>query len=279
MQSVRAGLATLEIGEGPPVVLIHGWAGFKETWGRLPEALAAAGGRAIALDLPGVGDSPTPAGYRFGPYDAADALIRLLDELGPAPVVGHSLGAQPALIAAARRPDRVRRVALVGPQVVPPGRGRSGRWSAGGLPLTPWVGRPLTAAALAVARRRPERRRRAYLSALADPGELAGDPALVAMLEDAVRRLGRERPRSLAAALRAGLRFDLRQVAPAVAQPALVMVGERERVVHPGGAASLADALPAGRLLLVPGAGHLPHVERPDIALPALVGHLIPGAA
>ena len=57
-----------------------------------------------------------------------------------------------------------------------------------------------------------------------------------------------------------------------VRAPALVVVGERDRTIHPGEAASLAGALPQGRLVRIAGAGHLPHLERPEVVVPAVVG-------
>jgi pimeloyl-ACP methyl ester carboxylesterase len=81
----------------------------------------------------------------------------------------------------------------------------------------------------------------------------------------------------LVRSLRAAARYDLRPVAALVRQPSLVVVGERERTIHPGEAASLAGALPAGRLLRVPRAAHLPHLERPAVVLPAVVGHIVGG--
>ncbi len=61
-------LARIETGTGPAVLLIHGLNGFKEGWGPLPQALAAAGLRAVAVDMPGFGASPRLVGaHRSAP--------------------------------------------------------------------------------------------------------------------------------------------------------------------------------------------------------------------
>src|SRR3982074_1211538 len=83
---------TIDLGEGPPLVFVHGLAGSWPNWlEQLP--LLADGHRVVALDLPGFGDSPMPseeisiAGY-------ARLLDRLLGERGidAAAVVGNSSG-------------------------------------------------------------------------------------------------------------------------------------------------------------------------------------------
>ncbi|MGI9538654.1 MAG: alpha/beta fold hydrolase, partial [Miltoncostaeaceae bacterium] len=87
MVAVSSSIATATTGDGPPVILVHGWSGYKEGWGGLPTALAASGRAAVAVDLPGTGG--TPAGRRRGhtPEAQAAALIALLGEIGPAPLV------------------------------------------------------------------------------------------------------------------------------------------------------------------------------------------------
>jgi 3-oxoadipate enol-lactonase len=57
---------------------------------------------------------------------------------------------------------------------------------------------------------------------------------------------------------------DLRHVVQHVEMPALVLVGEHDRVTPRASAQALAEALPAGRLELIPEAGHIPMLERPE---------------
>jgi pimeloyl-ACP methyl ester carboxylesterase len=57
---------------------------------------------------------------------------------------------------------------------------------------------------------------------------------------------------------------DLRHAVPTLDVPALVIVGEHDRVTPPAAAVELSAALPQGRLVVIPGAGHFPMLERPD---------------
>lgn len=270
-----SGLATLEAGAGPAVVLVHGWTGFKESWGRLPAALAGAGRRAVAVDLPGWGESPAPPGFTHSPEAYAAALRPLVERLGPVALVAHSMGAQAALLLAAAGAP-VETMALIAPAVVP-GEVRLPR-SIADVVSVPVVGRPLAAALLGILRAGPER---LWLDALrgsvADPERLSADPELMALARLARRRLRATPTRVLTASLAGASAVDLRPVAALVRRPVLVVSGERDRTIHPGEAASLAGALPEGRLLRVPGAGHLAQLERPEVVIPAVVGHIVRG--
>jgi len=266
-------IATLEAGTGPAVLLVHGLNGFKEGWGPLPEALAAAGARAVAVDLPGFGASPRLARGRTGPGSLARALEPLVSSLAPAGLIGHSLGTQVAMILAARRPETVGRMALLAPWVLPrpmrlPPRGVSD------LVQIPLVGPALARLAIARLRRSPERRREAFLSAIANPGALTGEPAMAALLREASDRLSTADVRAIADWASRGLGTDVRPLVPRLSQPTLVVVGALDRVTRPAGAEWLAGALPAGRLLRLPDVGHFPHLEKTGTVLPAVVGHL-----
>lgn len=103
-----------EIGQGSPVVLIHGLARSLDDWFGVGDSLAR-DHRVIALDVRGFGKSTRiedPA--RLG-IQMAEDVIRLLDHLGisRAHLVGHSMGAAIAAKLAARHPDRVLSVSLV----------------------------------------------------------------------------------------------------------------------------------------------------------------------
>jgi pimeloyl-ACP methyl ester carboxylesterase len=111
-------------GSGPLVVCLPAMGELRSSYRHLVPLLVDRGYRVACLDLRGHGDSDAT----FGSYDdealASDALA-LVDELGaPAYVVGNSMGAGAAVIAAAERPDAVSGLVLVGPFVRnPPGSG------------------------------------------------------------------------------------------------------------------------------------------------------------
>lgn len=99
-------------GEGPPVLLIHGFPDDHAVWRRQIPALAEAGYRVIAPDLRGCGESDAPAERRAYHLDRLVAdLVGLLDALGvaQAQVVGHDWGAVIGWQLAMRHPERVAR--------------------------------------------------------------------------------------------------------------------------------------------------------------------------
>jgi pimeloyl-ACP methyl ester carboxylesterase len=264
-------VATIETGEGPAVLLVHGLNGFKEAWGPLPDALAEAGHRAVAADLPGVGGSRRLS--RTAPAALADALRPLLARHAPADVVAHSLGTQLAMLLAVREPAMVRRLVLLSPWVLTRPRRFPPRSVSDVLQL-PLVGRPLARVAIARIRRDPERRRQAFRSALAQPDRVAGDPGMAALLELASDRLAGADLRAMVDWAARGMALDVRPLAPRIAPPALVVAGARDRVTPVEGALRLVSVLPAGRMLRLPDVGHFPHLEAAGEVLPAVVDHL-----
>ncbi len=97
---------------GPTVLLIHGWEGRASQLGAVASALAGAGCRAIAVDLPAHGET---AGRRTNLYEMASVVEGLATRLGPlAGIVAHSFGAA-ATTVALRRPLDVERLVYLAP--------------------------------------------------------------------------------------------------------------------------------------------------------------------
>src|SRR5215213_4110426 len=115
LRSPAVRLRVVEVGSGPPVVFVPGTGGTGPYWGALVRELP--GCHCVMLDRPGWGlSSPinyTAAGYA---HTAADVLSGVLDalELERVAVVGASIGDVWALRLAARHPERVASVALLG---------------------------------------------------------------------------------------------------------------------------------------------------------------------
>ncbi|MFU3898466.1 alpha/beta hydrolase [Pseudomonas aeruginosa] len=96
--TLRFGLSVLRWGEGPAVLLLHGWAGRPTQFAHLIEQLVGAGYSVYALDAPAHGRSP---GREANVVLFAHALLEAAGELPPLrAVVGHSLGGAAALLAA-----------------------------------------------------------------------------------------------------------------------------------------------------------------------------------
>ena len=97
-QVVKAGdmrLATYQQGEGPPVILVHGWPEIAYSWKNQMGALATAGYRAIAPDLKGFGRSDAPKDKaQYDIRHMTDDLARLLDALSIEKAIfcGHDWG-------------------------------------------------------------------------------------------------------------------------------------------------------------------------------------------
>jgi len=109
-------LSVLDEGEGPAVLLLHGFPDSSRLWRHQIPALSAAGLRVIAPDLRGYGGSARPEAiddYRVG-RSVAD-MIAILDALDVerAHVVGHDWGAGVAWAFALTAPDRVQRLAVL----------------------------------------------------------------------------------------------------------------------------------------------------------------------
>jgi pimeloyl-ACP methyl ester carboxylesterase len=104
-------------GEGPLVVLVPGMGDLRASYRFLAPVLRAAGYRVACTDLRGHGDSDTSF-TSYGDVETAGDVTALIEELGgKAVIVGNSMGAGAAAIAAAQRPDLIGGIVLVGPFV------------------------------------------------------------------------------------------------------------------------------------------------------------------
>jgi pimeloyl-ACP methyl ester carboxylesterase len=103
-------LAVHDEGEGPPVLLVHGFPDCHDVWRNQLPALVAAGYRVIALDTRGCGDSDTAGGSRnYRPEALVADLVGLLDALGLDKVrlVAHDMGAVMSWQLCMRHPERI----------------------------------------------------------------------------------------------------------------------------------------------------------------------------
>jgi pimeloyl-ACP methyl ester carboxylesterase len=265
------GLSTraLELrGEGPGLVLLHGWGDSADTWRPLLQRLAGVGRRAIAVDLP---TTELPPGPMLPQLDAfAAELIRGWAGRREVVVVGNSLGATVAL----RLAERVD-LPLAGVVPVAPA----------GLDMPRWfdvIDRDALARAL-VAVPLPR-------------------PALLGAISEVYRRLAFSAPRAadheavqayaaahatrdgLARLLASGRRLLPELATPpfdfaAIACPVLLVWGTRDHMCPHRGARVLSEALPGARVELIDGCGHCPQLETPERLLELLAGFPEPALA
>ena len=111
--TLGCGLAATAWGQGPSVLLAHGWESRRTHWGAFVPSLVEAGFRAVAVDAPAHGDSP---GERANALEYGRALVEIGRQLGPlAGVVGHSFGAAAAAISLHRGLTAGRAALISGP--------------------------------------------------------------------------------------------------------------------------------------------------------------------
>src|SRR4051794_14453485 len=113
-------VAYRELGEGPPVLLVHGWPTSSFLWRNVMPPIAAAN-RVVAIDLPGFGasDKPLDVKYDFDFFERTlDAFLAELeiDEVG---LAVHDLGGPIGVHWTLRRPERVTRLALLNTLLYP----------------------------------------------------------------------------------------------------------------------------------------------------------------
>ena len=251
----------------PPLVLLHGITGHARTWDTLAVALAA-DRRVIALDQRGHGDSdPAPDGdYSVGAM--ADDLGAFADALGLATfsLLGLSMGGRVAMGFAGAHPSRVERLVIVdiAPDIHPPGMARIRTMIANApeaIASEEWAVETAMAA-----------------NPRADVGELRH------RIKHALRRepdgtLTWKYARDLREMMRRGGRrepMDLWERLTHITCPTLVVRGAESDVLSPELALRVIAALPDGRLVEVPDAGHTVPGDQPaafvDVARRFLAG-------
>ncbi|MCA9588917.1 MAG: alpha/beta hydrolase [Myxococcales bacterium] len=111
----------VEAGEGPAIVLVHGFLGRHADWSSVMGPLAAEGYRVVAPDLPGFGDSekPDPERYAYGYRAFAESIADVVAALGlgRVGVCGHAMGAGVALTLASSSPALVKGLVLSCPAI------------------------------------------------------------------------------------------------------------------------------------------------------------------
>ena len=239
----------------PTAVFIHGVLNDHSVWILQTRWLAHHGWNVLAPDLPGhcrsAGEPPRSV------EEAATFVLALLDAAGvrSASLVGHSFGSLVALEAAARAPDRVSRIALVG--------------TAFPMKVTP----ALLAASLEQPQEAIEQVTRFSLSMLAPPPSTLGPGTwLHGGLRALMRRVLASNPRVNLFHLGFKACDDYRNGETAMARvrcPVLFVLGRQDAMTPPRSAQSLQAQASDGRTVLLE-AGHNPMAEAPDATLFAL---------
>jgi pimeloyl-ACP methyl ester carboxylesterase len=234
------------LGEGPPLVLVHGAAVDSRMW--QPQLLALAGEfTVVAWDEPGAGRSwDVPAG--FGLADYADCLAALIDALalGPAHVAGISWGGTVALELYRHHPEPVATLILVDTYASWKGSLREEEVQA---------------------RVEGVRQMLATEASEFDPVVLGlfagGPPAEFVRLLDAMA--ADVRLESVRTALPVMAEADQRDLLSRIAVPTLLIWGELDARSPLSVARQFEQAIPDTKLVVIPGAGHVSNFEQPEL--------------
>jgi pimeloyl-ACP methyl ester carboxylesterase len=242
-----ARLRFVDVGEGPPIVLLHGFASALETWQGVTRELSKKH-RVLALDLKGFGWSSRPAGD-YSPQAEAQLVLALMEQrnIHQAAVVGHSWGSSVALAMAIEAPERVTRIALYDAWVYEEQLPTTFLWA-----RASGVGEVLFD--LFYAERPDDKIARAFY----DPQRYVSER----FVEEVERAL--DRPGTTAAALAAvrGQRFaDVQKQYAQVKQPVLLLWGREDEVTLLAYGERLARDLPHAHLVVYPRCGHFPMIE------------------
>ena len=232
------------LGEGPPLLLLHGFDSSFLEFRRLAPRLSDRF-QLFIPDLFGFGFSPRPSGASYGPEPVLRHLDALLERLPPSSVglIGASMGGAVAVELARRHPERIRQLLLLAPA------GLSGR----PMPLPPVLDR-LGVWFLS----RPGVRRGLCSQAFADPAASVGAP------EEQIASLHLQVPGwadALAAFARSGGFAGCGEPLPE--QPLHVIWGAQDRILRPRLKQAVLDLLKRP-VETFESCGHLPHLDQPE---------------
>jgi pimeloyl-ACP methyl ester carboxylesterase len=255
-------------GSGPPIILIHGITSSSSTWDVVGPLLARKH-TVLAPDLFGHGQSAKPRGdYSMGAFASGLRDLTVALELGPATVVGHSLGGGVAMQYAYQFPDRAERLALVSSGGL--GREVHSLLRAATLPGSEIV-LPVLASSRVLAAGRATGRalNRIGLRLGTDATEIArghaslGDgesrAAFIQALRASIDPTGQR--------VRATDRLYL-----AAQLPLLILWGQRDRVIPIEHGRRAHELVPGSRFEVFEGAGHFAHLDEPRRFVETLEG-------
>jgi pimeloyl-ACP methyl ester carboxylesterase len=257
-------------GSGRPIVLVHGLGGSHVNWAAVGPALAAHG-RVVAIDLAGHGRTRS-VGRNARVASNQRLLGAFLQAVAgePAVLMGNSMGGYLSMAVAAAQPDRVSSLVLVDP-ACPVKQGV--KWDRRVFYLFMGYALPVVGGLLMRRRRRmpPEQMVRETLSLCCVDPSLVAPAVYDAHVEMARERqsLGRAYGRDFLDAQRSLMAQLLRretylEMVASIRAPALIVQGDRDRLVNVESARALAAARSDWRIEVLEGVGHVPQLEVPE---------------
>ncbi len=225
----------LEVGQGPPAVVLHGWGGRIESMAPVIDCLSGAF-RVIALDLPGFGESPAPRGV-WGSADYAAFVRDVLRDLSVdvACFVGHSFGGKISFYLAAVHPNLVQKLVLAGSP---------------GVKVAPTLAARAKKAAGKGAR---------VAGVLGPPGRKLKEAVYARIGSEDYRQAGPLRP-----ILVRVVNEDFSALLPRVKASTLLIWGSEDEASPLATARKMEQLIPDAGLVLFEGAGHFSYLDEPD---------------
>jgi pimeloyl-ACP methyl ester carboxylesterase len=245
IQTCGLEIAYDRVGQGPPLVFVHGAAEDGRVW-RPQLAALADEFTVVAWDEPGAGrSSDVPADFSLADYASSLAAVIEAVGLGSAHVAGLSWGSTVVQELYRRHPGLVSTLILLGAYA---------GWK-GSLPADE------VAARVEGARQMLAAPAEAFDPTL--PGLFAGEPPaeFVPLLEEIAADV---RPESLKTQLFLMAEADQRDLLPRIAVPTLLIWGELDARPPLSVARQFEETVPETELVVIPGAGHVSHLERPE---------------
>ncbi|BAH52669.1 alpha/beta fold hydrolase [Rhodococcus opacus] len=255
-----------------PVVMVHGLGGSHLNWVRIAPLLARRT-RVLTVDLPGFGLSPSGR-RQTGVGANAKVLHRFLREVVGRPVIlmGNSMGGMISLFEAAAHPDAVSALVLVDPALPVAQRIPDPRIAAQfAMYFTPYVGERFLQYS---SRKMTDRQlvERMIDLCFADPSRASEDSLVAATALAGYRRGQPSEDAAFLQASRSLMRVLARprrylDVMQSIAQPVLLLHGDRDRLVPVAAARKVATANPRWDSVILADVGHTPQLEVPGVLL------------
>jgi abhydrolase domain-containing protein 6 len=248
-----ASLSLLDEGKGPAVLLVHGLSGYKENWQENFSYLAATN-RAIAIDLPGFGDSEKRADFPYTIEFFSDTLCAVLDKLGieRAHWVGNSMGGHISAFTALKHPARVDRLVLVNAAGINQAEIAALMESNQGFLPDP--------AALPS----PELVDMMVRNFIFFGPSPQIDPMIARAIADQARADAPMRQQASLKALQSIIATTILDRLGDIASPTLVLWGKEDRLVGVSNGETFAARIPNAKLHVIDQCGHCPMLEKPE---------------
>ncbi|MDE2667355.1 MAG: alpha/beta fold hydrolase [Acidobacteriota bacterium] len=239
-------------GQGADVVFLHGWMCNRTFWQRQCRELAGRNFRCLAVDFRGHGDSEAPAeGYSIEQLAGDLSAMMAALEIGPAVIVGHSMGGMVAQQFCLERPEQTAALVLVA-TIAADAEDR-----------------------LISKRIAADARRMSFSGAFDRHFDAWFSPGAPHAVRDWVKRQMRSTPDDLGLQLvDAYSRFDLTRRLGEIIRPTLVIGTRSDDSAPPGQSRRLAELIPGARLALIEDCGHFPMLEKPELLSRALLSFL-----